>query len=531
MLDYLNPSSPLVVLPPPHCEFFAAIFDSRTSFRYYINPSISPIRSFLLETTFLSRERTRLFFIITSHFLKHVSIPPMSYSINPKPEPLGSWSANVLNTKKTTSSKQKSPKPLLPFGLRFAESSIAAVTPANLAVNGSDADSAALPLRLDSAVKKDVAQTTPSAPNLDYKGKPSACVFVASLLASKSDVELCKSVTDHFEGYGKIANVKVLRDYNSRPYAFVQYTNDDDSKLAIKCSNNSLLDGRYIRCEPAKVNRTLFITSYEAVVKGEVAQVVKKFGETELVVASNGYGQIKSGQADDDACRFWFVKFCYRDDAIRAFASLTDNSQFNVEWAKNVEDQSTHGRFDKYTIFIGQLSRIVTEADVEAHFSKRGKVRTTSVVHKPTTSYAFVTFEDEASAASAVAKDNHTMFMEKNINVQYRELSSYPKMILSSDMPVVLAPPPVHSKFKTAARAKHNESYPGFNNKGDIVNPRGNLAFRSRTTPLFDRHRREWDHGADSKGSWPRSRYGTGASEDDENYGQGNKYYLLAYEE
>ncbi|PSK40381.1 hypothetical protein C7M61_000016 [Candidozyma pseudohaemuli] len=428
----------------------------------------------------------------------------MPYSINPKPEPLRSWNANAINVQNSST-----------------------VKPSKLSLVSSRVDT-----------KKEDSKTTPvfddsEAKELEgsknSKGKPSACVFVASLLYTKTDVELCKSVTDHFEQFGKIVNVKVLRDYSGRPYAFVQYDNDVDSKNAIAQSHNAVLDGRVIRCEAAKVNRTIFITTFNSISKNAVMDTLKEFGETELVVASDQHGRVKHATLDEE-CRFWFAKFSYRDDAIRAFASLTDDSAYHVEWAKNIEDQCTNGRFDKYTVFVGLLSRLATHNDLERHFLRHGAVKSVSVIHKTLASYGFVTFEEEASAASAVAKDNHTMFMDRNINVQYRELSNYPKMILSSDMPVVLAPPPVNSKFKAAARAKHeNEPHerpraPGRSFSGGL-----DLAFRARRTSLYTQYRdynSNWSGAADSYRSWPRSRYGTGGP-DAEYQDDGSRYYVV----
>ena len=66
------------------------------------------------------------------------------------------------------------------------------------------------------------------------RGRPSACVFVASLCSTTADDDLCVSVTNLFEKWGKITRVKVLRDTRNRPYAFVQYTNDKDAAAASK---------------------------------------------------------------------------------------------------------------------------------------------------------------------------------------------------------------------------------------------------------------------------------------------------------
>lgn len=49
-------------------------------------------------------------------------------------------------------------------------------------------------------------------------------------------------------------------DSKNRPYAFVQYQTEKEAKEAIKNAQGALLNNRPIRCEPARVNRTLFLT-------------------------------------------------------------------------------------------------------------------------------------------------------------------------------------------------------------------------------------------------------------------------------
>lgn len=56
-----------------------------------------------------------------------------------------------------------------------------------------------------------------------YKGLPQACLFVASLSSARTDAQLQESVTEHFQKWGNILNVKVLKDWMQRPFAFVQF--------------------------------------------------------------------------------------------------------------------------------------------------------------------------------------------------------------------------------------------------------------------------------------------------------------------
>lgn len=295
---------------------------------------------------------------------------------------------------------------------------------------------------------KENIRPTAAKPTASSKVKPSSCVFVASLRASESDDDLCRSVTAHFSRFGSLISVKVLRDPANRPYAFVQYSNDEDCRSAIELGHNSILSGRRLRCEAAKVNRTLFLAGSTPMTLSAVEQKMSEFGETELIVASSGNGQpIANSLPVVLSSPNWFVKYCYRDDAIRAFASITDDAEFNVEWAKNIDDM-TPGvpRIDKLSIYVGQLASDVTEKDLRDHFSTNGEIEELSIKTKANSTFAFISFGLEEAAASAVARENHSMFMNKTIHVQYKEVTSRTinRVILSPRTPIALAPPPIN---------------------------------------------------------------------------------------
>ena len=92
---------------------------------------------------------------------------------------------------------------------------------------------------------------------------------------------------------GHISHSQVLRDTCNRPYAFVQYTTDSDSKLAIEKGHNSVLDGRNIRCEAAKVNRTLFVSSKSFLSKSIIRDRLSNFGEIEELLLVHLRGAIQ----------------------------------------------------------------------------------------------------------------------------------------------------------------------------------------------------------------------------------------------
>lgn len=199
------------------------------------------------------------------------------------------------------------------------------------------APSAAATTVSTNAAASDSDQSTDSK---TWRGRPSSCVFVASLAALLTDDDLCVSVTDAFKKYGELSMVKVLRDPSNRPYAFVQYTNDTDAKRALKQAQGTLLNGRTIRCEKAKVNRTLFISTRNRkspeVISDEIVQLCSAFGELEQLIASREYA-FKKNFYPIDRSSAWFVQFAYRDDAIRAFINLKPGYDWTVEWAQNIE--------------------------------------------------------------------------------------------------------------------------------------------------------------------------------------------------
>lgn len=285
------------------------------------------------------------------------------------------------------------------------------------------------------------------------RGKPSACVFVASLCSTTDDDALCISVTDHFKKWGKLSTVKVLRDTSNRPYAFVQYTNDQDCQKAIRFGHDSLLGGRRLRCEAAKVNRTLFITSLRPLSESELRQALDEFGELDSVRASDTNGLLKNESYHEFKFKNWFVKFTYRDDAIRAFANFTETNLLSVEWAKNIDDRPQRSMklitgsygFDKFSIFIGQLNPTITDDELLSHFKLHGDIREYSIIRRQNSTFAFITFEKESSAAGAVERENHAMLKNKTIHVQYREVHPAPKkQENSSNVGFTHAPPPIN---------------------------------------------------------------------------------------
>lgn len=295
------------------------------------------------------------------------------------------------------------------------------------------------------------------------KGEPSACLFVASLNVMKSESELTESVKDHFLKYGQLMNVKVLKDPANRPYAFVQFEKIEDANRAMIEANHSLLDGRHIRIELAKVNRSIWITGIPSGIrKDQFQSIIEIVGPIEEIVWSRqsleGLGMLNV-----------VIRFCYREDAVRIFNCLRSVSPWNVEWAASSSQSSSNLALDGHSIFVGQLNRQeVTEEKLRTKFSKYGEIDKIQLMNKiPSSSeskskyaFAFIRFKSAEAASNAISSENRTVWLENQIKVMHRKIqprrtSSAPSSFSRSSSgqyglmpPETLSPP--------------NYMYPGF---------------------------------------------------------------------
>lgn len=230
--------------------------------------------------------------------------------------------------------------------------------------------------------------------------------------------------------------VKVLRDNHDRPYAFVQYTNDEDANRALDQAHNASLNGRNIRCERARVNRTLYCSSFDRhVTTGEdVRRVLEVFGEIEEVVPSSA----------TSARPAYFVKFAYRDDAIRTYANLSVSPSWRVEWTQNID--RCRVSIDTRSVFVSSLNQCTTQDEIEERFGRHGRIVSCRIIYKeysPTkddaSAIAYITYDSDSSAAIAIERENHTVFLGTTIHVQYKEQRTYGR----DDRSLSLAPPPI----------------------------------------------------------------------------------------
>ncbi|KAL6943694.1 hypothetical protein ACO0OE_003585 [Hanseniaspora uvarum] len=181
--------------------------------------------------------------------------------------------------------------------------------------------------------------------------------------------------------------------------------------------------------------------------KNNVKELIKEHVD---IFQTNPFGSL------NDNC--WFLQFAFREDAITAHALYQNiKNDYVVHWAENIDlsdglekdcnlvykfqdlinketniaptsnnlatKNNVNLEIDVYSIFVGQLTQTCTQDMLFDKFSIHGAITNLKLFTKnPNNCYAFITFEDNRSAGSAIETENHTYFNNKSIHVQYREL-------------------------------------------------------------------------------------------------------------
>ncbi|KAI9784739.1 MAG: hypothetical protein M1816_000742 [Peltula sp. TS41687] len=299
---------------------------------------------------------------------------------------------------------------------------------------------------------------------------PSACVFVANLKSTCSDEELYQAVRTVFEAFG-VVYIKIRRDDRGMPYAFCQYVRDEDAQRAIAQGRGKDIKGRACRTEPARVNRSVYLSrlSGAKVSENEARELLSQYGEIDhcwfCTETERQMYQLPEG--------IW-VKFGYFQDSRDALSALRNGETYRLEQPSSpveVLQRRTTGvralalrpamslsqRVANMTlrtamvpinysrsIFIGNLSSFTTERRVTDICSEYGEVHAVEVVTRPNLQrkrtymkghrsvltqagangypivYAFVQFAQEEEASRAIYQLHGRQIDHRIIRVEAR---------------------------------------------------------------------------------------------------------------
>lgn len=206
-----------------------------------------------------------------------------------------------------------------------------------------------------------------------------------------------------------------MRDWAQHPYAFVHFKNHRDADACLLMANRTILDGRPIRIERAKVNRTVFISNcFAHSEKEDISKIMGQFGPVESVTLLQNH---QTGCSR--GCGF--VKFFHREDAIISVKLLRLYSKWTVDWASDLKKDPVE--LYRRSVFVGRLNATqVTRINLAQKFGEFGEIELIQLKNKFSDSkgsilrylpfmqpldtfrpaFAFINYKNFESAAEAV---------------------------------------------------------------------------------------------------------------------------------
>ncbi|VUC31986.1 unnamed protein product [Clonostachys rosea] len=292
-----------------------------------------------------------------------------------------------------------------------------------------------------------------------------ACVFVANLASNVSDEELEEEVMAVFEKFGK-AFVKLRRDTRNMPYAFVQYTSDNDAQRAFENAQGIKISDRCCRVEKAKANSVFAVSkrSGEHISEDEAARLLRPLGQLSEVTPLDYETQRKFGLPP--SVRVQFTLFDSGRDPVRAFkdhrfyrvASLELNKAPVAANSVNTKRELVNKR----SVFIGDLPPNSSEEEIREMAIGCGKVLAVKVRTRAYVGsaeeicFAFVEFESAESVQDMIASYDGIELRGYRLRLQQRQS----RTVMSTEDPFTPTPGRARSRAadSTPTSSRHTMS-------------------------------------------------------------------------
>lgn len=294
-------------------------------------------------------------------------------------------------------------------------------------------------------------------PKIPERPRPDSCVFVGNLRVGLSDDAISVLLSNTFAAYGTVVFVKVLRDSRLSPYAFVQYEQKAEALRAIKYCHGLVVSGKAIRCEKANVNRTILIgppASTNDWKIGTIEKICQKYGPIEAITPGIAEHQ------------YWFVRFVYREDAVRAFTTLRMAENCTLDWVQNLAEEAafiTSSRLS--SIVVAPLPISVTEDVIIDKFSRYGSIENVKLfAGEDGDNCALIQYHSSEEAVVAIECACHTVFLGRTIRAKIVN----PKRLLSPRFAI----PPVKVPGKYSLVPSPTSQRPSYGNRGRSLEPK-----------------------------------------------------------
>ncbi|KAK4154876.1 hypothetical protein C8A00DRAFT_42421 [Chaetomidium leptoderma] len=299
---------------------------------------------------------------------------------------------------------------------------------------------------------------------------PSACVFVANLPESKDDRALEAAVTREFGQFGTVF-VKIRREIkgngNGMPYAFVQYTNNQDAKTAMEEGRGIMILGRPCRTEMVKANRTFVIYSRrgEEMTTDIAREILEPYGELSMCEMMSA--QMQEAMNLPTAVLVEFARFDPKRDlntAVRQHDGFRIDA-FDVKKKNFISRTDADEEFlrkydvDRRSVFIGGLPLDTNRQHMIDLFSSVGEVLDANVIARAnyngrvTSAFAFVEFTRADIPDQAIQSLNNTFFRGAVLKVERKVFKHVgtPRRVKSQAFSIKSSTTPKTPKPLTAA--------------------------------------------------------------------------------
>ncbi|PHH88397.1 hypothetical protein CDD83_7594 [Cordyceps sp. RAO-2017] len=288
------------------------------------------------------------------------------------------------------------------------------------------------------AVYQDVPQKVD--PQTMYAG--SSCMFVANLPQQYSDRKLEEEVTRAFSQFG-IVFVKIKRDCRSMPFAFCQYTNDDDAQTALNKGKGILIFERPCRTEMARAH-TAFIVykiSGQRIRLHEARDLLRRLGEVSKTEYLNE--GLRAVALLPQTAVVTYRMYDPKRDPVKAFAmnptyrvQVYDPKALATQGSAPITGQREGSFLKKYdrdrrSAYVGNLPPTMTKDVLKSLASSCGEVLDVQLHHKDVpgggglkTSFGFLEFSRPDGPDELVEAMNNTHIDGYRIRAERKQSKS-----------------------------------------------------------------------------------------------------------
>lgn len=244
---------------------------------------------------------------------------------------------------------------------------------------------------------------------------PAACLFIGKLNMFQENAPLEQELYHVFSQWGHVVSVNVLRDTitHTCSYGFVQFETVLEAERVLAAGGYIYIGGHRLPVEKSRVNRTLFIAPKwgRPYTKDMVETLLRAFGVIEEILASDALGST------------WFVRFRYRECAIGAYATLSNNPLLHVGWVNNLGEDtpSFDPQIAQQFAYIEKLPARVEKRQLMARFSRYGLIKRCVLSWRNLghmEPVAYIQFANPMSVIAAIRGEHMRMFFNMRIHVQ-----------------------------------------------------------------------------------------------------------------